>query len=325
MQAPSTKILQNGRTDFSFIVRFKKRNEDGTFSAISIPPDADFEIHFFANNGVRFKATRINGKYNYCEKVDDSRLRVYIPLSRCFLGDGWLCQELWIRTPGGFWNGNTENVCLPSYPGFWLWNGPSDDSRLSADIDAVIGGAYHGKDGLSAFYNIHTKKNNRSGADDVKVGPYDFYTVIEGVTADNLAEMADTDKYRLVLLQERKHQGEGRRWRIPMLPYEQTKRTGRDVQSRIAETDTWWPVTGRIVPWFRDGRKLDQAVSLTITPAYNRFASTRSIKRRIGVALFKYTGAAGEGWTRISNIAYIELLVCNRTTDVPNIQVTVIS
>ena len=155
METPSTKILRNNQTDFSFIEQFKRRNDDGDFSPISIPADdVDFEIEFFANNGVRFKASRINGVYNYCEKVDDIRLRVYVPLFKCFLGNGWLYQKLWIKTPGNFWGGDIENICLPSYPGFWLWNGPSDDYKVSSEIDAVISGYFRGEDGFSPTIDV---------------------------------------------------------------------------------------------------------------------------------------------------------------------------
>lgn len=172
----------------------------------------------------------------------------------------------------------------------------------------------------SGSFCIHTKR--KAGKDS---GLYDLHTVIEGASDEDLALMADSGMYRIVLMQERKHARESRCWRIPMLPYEQVKRTGKEVNNAIAETDTWWPVTGRIVPWFRDGRKLNQALALNVSKAKKRFTATRNIKYRVGVALFKYTGAGGEGWTRISNISYIELIVCGRESIAPYIHVTIIS
>lgn len=177
----------------------------------------------------------------------------------------------------------------------------------------------------SDTFCIHTKKNNYSSVDGEIIGNYDFYTVIEGVADEDLPLLADPGMYRLVLMQERKHAYEGRAWRIPMLPYVQAERTGRGVSSTIVETDNWWPVTGRIVPWFRDGRKLNQVLPLTISPTKKRFTATRNIKHRIGVALFKNTGAGGEGWTRVSNIAHIELFVAGRTSPKPFIHVAVVS
>lgn len=171
---------------------------------------------------------------------------------------------------------------------------------------------------------IHTKKDN-TAIEDVKP-EYAFYTVIEGVTADNLAEMADPEKYRLVLMRWRKQAREGARWRIPMLPYELDRRKGREVWPRgIAEADTWWPVTGRIVPWFRNGRTLDQAIGFNINKSAQDafFCATRNLKMRVGVALFKKTGAAGEGWSRISNISHIELFLCARKTTKPYVRVTI--
>lgn len=184
------------------------------------------------------------------------------------------------------------------------------------------------------FLCIHTKKDNTksrkitsaSGSTTTIVEPYAFNTVIEGVSDAELAEMADTDKYRLVLMRWRKQHHEGSRWRIPMLPYEVRKNGNSGCNSSIAETDTWWPVSGRIVPWFRNGRLLDQALLLNVSPTKMRFCSVRNIKMRVGVALFKKTGRAGAGWTRISNIAYIELYLCGRKTAAPykpSIMVTV--
>lgn len=209
--------------------------------------------------------------------------------------------------------------------------GGSDDSNLATEsvnletsnLELLTTGSL--PQVKSEQFCIHTKKSNVSPVKEATVGPYDFYTVIEGVADEDLPLLADSGTYRLVLMQERKHAGEGRRWRIPMLPYVQAEPTGRDVHSTIAETDTWWPVTGRIVPWFRDGRKLNQVLPLTISPTKKRFAATRNIKHRIGVALFRKTGFGGEGWTRISNIAHIELIVVKRASPEPVIRVAVIS
>lgn len=327
MQDPK-KIRRNLETDFIFYESFGKRNADGNFVPIAIPDDdVDFVLEIWAEggNGKKYKASRVDGVYKNCEKIGSSRLKVYVQLSKYCLGKGLLCRKLYIRYPDGFYQNAPMQICVPDYTGIELYNGPSDDCEIIPEDEETFAGAFHGKDGVSTFYQIHTKKNNYSQTDGVKVGNYDFYTVIEGASADNLAEMADPAKYRLVLLQERKHIHEGRCWRIPMLPYVQAERTGRGVSSTIVETDTWWPVTGRIVPWFRDGRKLNQVLPLTISERKKRFAATRNIKHRIGVALFKYTGAGGEGWTRISNIAHVELLVCNRANSNPAIGVTVIS
>ena len=176
---------------------------------------------------------------------------------------------------------------------------------------------------IQRTFCIHTKKVN----DNVDSGPYDFYTVIEGVSDEDLKVMSDTDQYRICLLRLRKHACEGRRWRIPMLPYELARRktgSAENVISAILETDTWWPVTGRIVPWFRDGRKLPDVIQLTTTEpsSSNRkvFCSTRNVKMRIGVALFRRTGRGGEGWTRVSNISAITLLLTASDNIVVNME-----
>lgn len=155
---------------------------------------------------------------------------------------------------------------------------------------------------------IHTKKNSASES------PYDFNTIIEGISEKDLEMMSDSSKYRICLLRFRKQKQDGPRWRILMLPYEIAKRTGKSLNTSILEEDTWWPITGKIVPWFRNGRNLSQVMSLNVTKALDkrkRFCATRNIKMNVGVAIFKNTGYSGEGWTRISNISYITLYVQN--------------
>ena len=176
---------------------------------------------------------------------------------------------------------------------------------------------------IQRTFCIHTKKVN----DNVDSGPYDFHTVIEGLSDDDLKIMSDPDQYRICLLRLRKHAEEGRRWRIPMLPYELARRktgSAENVISAILETDTWWPVTGRIVPWFRDGRKLPDVIQLTTTESSGIkrkvFCSTRNVKMRIGVALFRRTGRGGEGWTRVSNISTIILLLTSSGHIVVNME-----
>lgn len=153
---------------------------------------------------------------------------------------------------------------------------------------------------------ISTKKVST----DSNILPYNFYTIIEGVSDEELQEMSNPDKYRICLLRFRRKRGEGPKWRIPMLPYETAKRTGKEPpESGISETNTWWPIESRITKWFRGSTYLPDAMKISITnnKGRQRFCSTRNIKARVGVAIFKYTGKGGEGWTRISNISHITL------------------
>lgn len=150
MKMKAAKIRLNNQTDFSFIEQFQESDDNGNPVPAPVPENSiDFEIEFFADNGVRFKVSRRNGIYDHCEKLDDNRLCVYVPLSKCFLGSGWLCQKLWISSPDAFWNNAARNICIPSCPGIWLWNGPSDDVKASAEIEAFIGTVYRGKDGVT--------------------------------------------------------------------------------------------------------------------------------------------------------------------------------
>ncbi len=295
---------KNYQSDFSYIEHFGRYNSAGEFIVESIPADADIKIVLFADGRTTLEASRVKGVYDHCEVIDSSSLKVYVPLSITNLGIGELKRKMYIKEVGGFWEDADTTICIPNLTNITLWDGPSDN-ELSPSVLAILGAIYKGRDGVDGGYRLQTKKINS----EPQVTEYDFHTVIEGLSDDQLLELQDSDKYRLVLMTFRKHPHEGRRWRIPMLPYLLSQRTGKNVNSLILETDTWWPVTGRITPWFRDGRKLDDAVWLTVRAGRRQFKSTRNCQKRVGVALFKYTGSAGEGWTRISNISYVELFI----------------
>ena len=82
METKAAKIRLNNQTDFSFIEQFQESDDNGNPVPAPVPEDSiDFEIEFFADNGVRFKVSRRNGIYDHCEKLDDNRLCVYVPLS----------------------------------------------------------------------------------------------------------------------------------------------------------------------------------------------------------------------------------------------------
>lgn len=181
METKVATIRLNNQTDFSFIEQFQEPDEGGNLVPAPIPEDdVDFDIEFFADNGVRFTASRRNGIYDHCEKLDDNRLYIYLPLSKCFLGSGWLCQKLWIRTPKTFWNDSVRNVCLPSHPGIWLWNGPSDDTKVTAEIEAIIGRVHRGDDGITP--HIGENGNWWIGTEDT------------GILADASKGLADLEK-----------------------------------------------------------------------------------------------------------------------------------
>lgn len=304
----TTMIRRNFESDFTFLEQFGIYNKAGTFVPTTIPDDADFVLEFWADEGKRFRASRIGGVYDHCEKVDETNLRVYIPLSRIHLGKGRLCKALRISYPENFYNREDERICVPAYTDILLWDGPSDNVEITTGAETVLAPTIRGRDGLSANYYLQAVKiNPKNGA------PYQLRTILEGITDDDLAQMADPSHYRLVLMRFRKHKSEGRRWRIPMLPYEHAKRiTGKVVKSAIAESDTWWAVTDRNVEWWGGQRRLEDILSLGTTLQQNNrqcFRNVRNVKMRIGVALFKQTGQGGEGWTRMSNIAEVELFL----------------
>ncbi len=149
MTKPTIQTRRNFRTDFSYIERFKQRAKDGTLEDAPVPADdVDLEFIYRANNGVTFIASRKGGVYSYCEKVDDTRIRVYIPLSQIYLGEGHLCRELRLHTPGAFYNGEIENIAEPEHTGIFLWKGKSDDAELTAELEAILPRLIKGTDAL---------------------------------------------------------------------------------------------------------------------------------------------------------------------------------
>lgn len=304
------KIMRNFESDFSYIETFGKNDPNKGFVPIVIPENIDFEIEFWVNegNGATFKASRIGGYYKYCKKTDASTIRIYIPLSRWSLGEGDLCRKLRVRFPGQGWNGELAEICVPQKTNFYLCEGPSDDSNVGTEIQEIFSGAFKGQDGISAYYLIHTKKVVDAA------GGVDLGTVIEGLSEADLVELSDEAKYRLCLVRFRKGEDSGRSWHIPALPYFRAARIGKPIAPnthKIAEEHTWWPVTGREVAWFR-GANIVDVLPMGINESQHRFKNSKNLKMRDGVALFKYTGGAGEGWTRVSNIAYVESYLCDR-------------
>lgn len=170
-----------------------------------------------------------------------------------------------------------------------------------------------GQDGISAYYLIHTKKVVDAA------GVVDLGTVIEGLSEADLVELSDEAKYRLCLVRFRKGEDSGRSWHIPALPYFRAARIGKPIAPnthKIAEEHTWWPVTGREVAWFR-GANIVDVLPMGINESQHRFKNSKNLKMRDGVALFKYTGNGGEGWTRVSNIAYVESYLARRNSTDP--------
>lgn len=149
---PSIKHRMNYESDFSYIEQFGHYDADNNFVPEPIPDDStDFEIEFWADDGRKFLAGRHAGKYSFCEKIDENRLRVYLPLSCTPIGTGHLRRKLRLHIPEGFFNGQDANICVPLYTGILLWDGPSDESDITPEIESLIGATIRGRDGKSAY------------------------------------------------------------------------------------------------------------------------------------------------------------------------------
>lgn len=134
------------------------------------------------------------------------------------------------------------------------------------------------------WYNIHT----------YKCDPH-LSTVIE--TASVTPAMMDTSQYRLVLYRFRKHASEGRRWRIPMLPYEHQLRINprAEVHSAIPYNRTFWQITGTTVPWWNGQAELKDVLSLTANASYQR-CRTQTTSRCASVSPSASTPAKAPDW-----------------------------
>ena len=146
------------------------------------------------------------------------------------------------------------------------------------------------------WYNLRTTSNGRnglSGAPIVAIENYDD-------------SMADTSMYRMCLMTLKKH------WRIPMLTPRWNPDDGTvlkpNTASNIAWSDTWWPVSDKIVTWFSNTGKVLNTVGLGFSKNTNgKFSTTGSKRRYLGCAIFKKTGKGHSGWERVSNIAKIAI------------------
>lgn len=146
----------------------------------------------------------------------------------------------------------------------------------------------------------------------------------------------------------RRHQNTSRAWRVPMFSrywdwsnsehpeykYDTSEHAVLNTEHRqdIAWKKTWWPITTNDTVWFWNRPtiinsanapkllKSENSSNFVINDSYtgtnagidsvnHRWRGNKNRKRRVGCAIFKYTGEGTFGWQRVSNIAYIELFV----------------
>lgn len=158
------------------------------------------------------------------------------------------------------------------------------------------------KKAMNVFLSAPTNSIDLSIMRDNKTGK--FKCVIN--TASVVESIIDNAKYRFVLMRFRKHKHEGRRWRIPMLPYiAQLEQPTRNVVNNIAYEDTWWTITGSHTEWWNGLKGINDVLRLTLGP--RGFANVRNKKMLIGVAIFYNGGGSNSRWVRISNIAKLEM------------------
>ncbi|MEG2063533.1 MAG: hypothetical protein RRY23_00180 [Alistipes sp.] len=126
-------------TDLTYLETFYERKDDGSLVITTIPADeVDFTLEYYVDGRSRFRASRKAGKYENCKKVDSSTIEVYLSLSRVFLGKGELRRNLFLHFPDKNFQKAIKQVCVPTYTGYYLWEGPSDKGPLSSQGEAVV-------------------------------------------------------------------------------------------------------------------------------------------------------------------------------------------
>lgn len=203
----------------------------------------------------------------------------------------------------------------------------------------------------SEWYNIKTEKIKDSSTGwslHTIIENFTGSPLEEECTLGSEPKYVNGTKYRLVLMTFRRHQNTGRSWRVPMFSRywdwstdekkQQTTEhvvTNTEHRQDIIWKKTWWTVTTNDTVWFWN-RYFNTAVSgapkllksenssnFVINDSYSgtgagidstnhRWKGVKNKKRKVGVAIFKYTGTGTFGWQRVSNIAYVELFVTGK-------------
>lgn len=132
-------IRWNFQSDMVYLETFYERQTDGTLLETTIPGDeVDFILEYRADGSARFRATRIDGVYTNCRRVNDYTVEVFIPLSGAGLGKGELERKLLLSYPDDNFPETTKNICVPTKTGYFLWHGPSDGGSQTAQGEAIL-------------------------------------------------------------------------------------------------------------------------------------------------------------------------------------------
>lgn len=140
----------NHRTDLSFIETFYKVDSLSNFVVDKIPDnEIDFEFIYSTGDDRTFSAGRKKGVYFNCERLSDSSIIAYIPLSREYLGTGELIHNLQLYTPSKNFPAGVQQVSIPRKTGIHLWIGPSDATTLQTEGMALMMQLLKGAPGIS--------------------------------------------------------------------------------------------------------------------------------------------------------------------------------
>ena len=200
----------------------------------------------------------------------------------------------------------------------------------------------------SEWYNIKTEKikdTSTSWSLHTIIENFGGSPLETACTVGSTPKYANGNQYRLVLMTFRRHQNTGRGWRVPMfsrywdwstdaLKQQTTEHIVTNTEHRqdIQWKKTWWTVTTNDTVWFWNRHftvsvtgapkllKSENSSNFVINDSYSgtgagidssnhRWRGVKNKKRKVGVAIFKYTGTGTFGWQRVSNIAYVELFV----------------
>lgn len=170
------------------------------------------------------------------------------------------------------------------------------------------------------WYNIQVRKV----FSDTK--PYTFTGHLDVVIENYSADLLDYANYRILFMRWKRGSKKSPYWHIPFISgiaqSGQQKPIGQG--SLIYTDDTWWRIHGNSNNYFfsEAGDTFSEVMPMGVKQMRQTgqwvWKNNSNKKQRFGCAIFKHTGKGHSGWERISNIAVVELYLCQSGTTATN-------
>lgn len=228
-------------------------------------------------------------------------------------------------------------------------SGPATiDGGVSATGDGYFGGSLEVRDGMTVrgsaslasatfsgkavfnggvegiptreWYNIQVRKVFA----DTK--PYTFTGHLDVVIENYIADLLDYANYRILLMRWKRGSKKSPYWHIPFISgiAQSGQQAPIGLGSLIYTDDTWWRIHGNSNNYFfsEAGDTFSDVLPMGVKQMGQGgqwvWKNNSNKKQRFGCAIFKHTGKGNSGWERISNIAVVELYLCQSRTTATN-------